>query len=268
VTARSAGSAEGSETDSLVSPKAGLAYAASSRVEYYANWGKGFHSNDARGVLNPTAPLNALSPGTGYELGARFEIGDFKITTAYWWLDQDSELIFVGDSNSVEPRGASEREGYELTAFWRPLDWLGVDAVYTGSKARYVDNPEGTHVEGAVEHAGQLGFSAVRDDWELSMRVRYLGPYALTPDNSQRAESETTVGLRGAYHFNDLTFYAEVINVFDDDDKDIVYWYEAYVEGLDPPGLSSEDIDCDVVNCRMSRATEPRTLRLGLTYRF
>jgi outer membrane receptor protein involved in Fe transport len=267
-TARSAGSSEGSETDSLVSPKLGLAYAASDRVEYYANWGKGFHSNDARGILNPTDPLTALSPGTGYELGARFEIGDAKITTAYWWLDQDSELIFVGDSNSVEPRGASEREGYEITAFWRPLDWLGIDAVYTGSKARYVDNPDGTHVEGAVEHAGQLGFSAVKDDWELSMRLRYLGPYALTPDNSQRAESETTVGFRGAYHFDALTLYAEVINVFDDDDKDIVYWYEAYVEGLDPPGLSSEDIDCDVVNCRMSRVTEPRTLRVGLTYRF
>src|SRR5690606_24394854 len=127
----------------------------------------------------------------GYEAGARFEIGDIKLTAAYWWLGQDSELIFVGDSNSVEPKGASEREGYEVTVFWRPADWLGIDAVYTGSNASYVDNPDGAHIEQAVEHAGQLGVSAVRERWEASLRLRYLGPYALTADNAHRGSGET-----------------------------------------------------------------------------
>jgi hypothetical protein len=40
------------------------------------------------------------------------------------------------------------------------------------------------------------------------------------------------------------------------------------VDGLDPPGLTSEDIDCSTVNCRMSRAEEPRTLRVGVKYQF
>jgi outer membrane receptor protein involved in Fe transport len=268
VKANSPGSFAGSTTDSLVTPKIGLAYALSDWVELYANWGEGFHSNDARGVVNTADPIPALSPGTGQELGGRFEIGDFKITAVYWWLDQDSELIFVGDSNSVEPKGASERQGYELTAFWRPFDWLGIDAVYTGSKAHYVDNPEGRYIEGSVEHAGQLGISAVRDRWEASMRLRYLGPYAMTPDNSQRAEPLTTVGVRGAYNFETMTLYAEVTNVFDSNGKDIAYYYPAYITGLDPAGLTSDDIDCDTVNCRMSRATEPRTFRIGVKYRF
>ena len=237
-------------------------------MELYANWGRGFHSNDARGVVNPIDPIPGLSVGTGSEIGARFEVGDFKITAAYWSLDQDSELIFVGDSNSVEPKGGSKRSGYELTAFWRPTDWLGIDAVLTGSEARYTDNPDGSYVEGSVEGAAQLGLSAVKDRWEASMRVRYLGPYALTPDNAQRAEAETTVNVRGAYHFSDLTVYAEIINIADDGGKDIVYYYPAYVAGLDPPGLTSDDIDCATVNCRMSRVTEPRTLRFGLKYRF
>ena len=168
-----------------------------------------------------------------------------KITSAYWWLDLDSELIFVGDSNSVEPRGGSQREGYELTAFWQPVDWLGIDAVYTGSRARYVDNPDGPRIEGSLEHAGQLGVSAVKDKWEASLRVRYLGEYALVPDNSQRAEAQTSIGVRGAYTTGRATWYAEMLNVLDEDGKDIVYWYEAYVDGLDPPGLTSEDIDCD-----------------------
>jgi outer membrane receptor protein involved in Fe transport len=267
-TAKTPGSFEGHETDSRASPKLGLAYAVNDNVEVYGNWGKGFHSNDARGVVNPVDPVPGLSPGTGYEAGARFEVGTVKFTTAYWWLNLDSELIFVGDSNSVEPKGGSRREGYELTAFWQPLDWLGIDAVYTGSRARYVDNPEGPYIEGSVENAGQIGVSAVKDRWEASLRVRHLGEYALVPDNSQRADAETTVGIRGAYTTGRATWYAELLNVFDEDGKDIVYWYEAYVDGLDPPGLTSEDIDCELVNCRMSRAEEPRTLRVGVKFAF
>jgi outer membrane receptor protein involved in Fe transport len=268
VTARSAGSAAGSETDNRVSPKLGLAYMATNYIELYGNWGKGFHSNDARGVVNPVDPVPGLSAGTGYEAGARFEVGDLNITTAYWWLDLDSELIFVGDSNAVEPKGASERDGYEVTLFWRPVDWLGIDAVYTGSTARYLDKPDGLYVEQAVEHAGQIGLAAVKDNWEGSVRVRYLGPYALTADNSRRAGSETTVSLRGAYTARNVTVYAELFNLLDGDGKDIVYYYEAYVAGFDPPGLTAADIDCDVTNCRMSRAQEPRTLRVGIKLEF
>jgi outer membrane receptor protein involved in Fe transport len=265
--AKSAGSFEGHETDSRASPKVGLAYAINRDVEVYGNWGRGFHSNDARGVINAFDPVPGLSPGEGYEAGACFELGAVKLTSAYWWLNLDSELIFVGDSNSVEPKGGSRREGYELTAFWRPVDWLGIDAVYTGSRARYVDNPDGRHIEGSVEHAGQLGISAVKNRWEASLRVRYLGEYALTPDNAQRADAETSVNVRGAYTVGRAQWYAELLNVFDEDGKDIVYWYEAYVAGLDA-GTSSADMDCDVVNCRISRAEEPRTLRVGVKFAF
>jgi outer membrane receptor protein involved in Fe transport len=261
-------SADGSKSENRASPKVAIAWNAFDNVEFYANWGKGFHSNDARGIVSPTDPVPALSPGTGKEVGGRLTVGDFKFTTAYWWLDQESELIFVGDSNSVEPKGASKREGFELTGFWQPLPWLGIDAVYTDSKARYVNNPEGDYVEQAVETAGQIGISATRDDWDMSLRARYLGPYALTADNSQRAKSLTTVNLRGARHFGNLTAYAEVVNLLDTDRKEIVYYYAASVPGLDPVGQTSEDIDCSTTNCTVSRATMPRSYRVGLTYKF
>jgi outer membrane receptor protein involved in Fe transport len=268
VVAKTPSSFEGHATDSLVAPKVGLAYTVNDDVELYANWGEGFHSNDARGVVNSLDPIPGLASGTGYELGARFELGALKLTTTYWWLDLDSELIFVGDSNSVEPRGGSRREGYELTAFWRPIEWLAFDAVYTGSRARYTDNPDGPYIEGSVEHSGQFGISAIQDRWEASLRVRYLGEYALTPDNAQRASAETSLNLRGAYTVGRATWYAELLNALDADGKDIVYWYEAIVPGLDPPGFTSADVDCDVMNCRMSRAEEPRTVRLGVKFAF
>ena len=268
VTAFNANSSEGSAHDSRVSPKVALAWQALDDVELYANWGRGFHSNDARGIVNTNAPVPGLSPGTGYEVGGRLAVGDFKFTSSYWWLDQDSELIFVGDSNSVEPKGGSEREGFELTMFWQPLYWLGVDAVYTESEARYVNNPDGIYVEQAVEESAQVGISASKDDWDLALRARYLGPYALTADNSQRADALTTVSLRGAWHWNNLTAYAEVINLLDTDKKEIVYYYPAFVPGLDPVGQSSEDINCELIDCTISRVTVPSSFRVGVSYKF
>jgi len=261
-------SADGNETASQASPKFALAYTPLENLELYYNWGRGFHSNDARGVVNNLSPVPGISAGTGYEVGGRLTLGDFKFTSAYWWLNQDSELIFVGDSNSVEPKGSSERDGYELTMFWQPTNWLGVDASYTSSDARYVNNPEGIYVEQAVEEAVQLGVSLTRPTWDASLRLRYLGPYALDASNTRRGESLTTINMRTAYHWSSVTMFLEVINLADTDGKEIVYYYPAYVQGLDAPGLTSEDIDCDVTNCFMSRATLPRSIRLGVSYQF
>ena len=251
-----------------MTPKLGLAYAFIEEVEIYGNWGRGFHSNDARGVVNTADTVPGLSEGEGYELGARATIAGIGLTASYWWLNQDSELIFIGDSNSVEPKGGSRREGYELTLFWQPFDGVGIDAVYASSRARFTDNPGGVYVENAIEEAAQIGISVVRNQWEVSARVRYLGPYALTADNEHRSESLTTVNLRTAYHLQAITFYAEVINLLDSDGKDIAYYYPAYIGGLDAAGLTSGDIDCESVDCTMSRVTESRTLRVGASYRF
>ena len=265
--ANNANSAAGDANANQTSPKLGLAYRMMNNLELYANWGEGFHSNDARGVVSAVDPMPGISGGIGYEAGGRLTLGQFKFTGAYWRLDQDSELIFVGDSNSVEPKGASERDGLELTMFWQPVDWLGVDAAYTSSDARYVENPEGPYVEQAVEETFQLGFAVTRPDWDASLRLRYLGPYALDASNLRRGDSLTTLNFRSAYHWLSATLFVELINLADTDGKEITYNYPAYVEGLDPAGLSAEDIDCNVTDCMMSRATLPRSIRLGVSYR-
>lgn len=145
-------------------------------------------------------------------------------------------------------------------AFWRPVPFIGIDAVWTGSHARYVDSPDGNHVAGAVENAGEFGISFVQPKWEASLRVRHLGEYPLIEDNSQRADPETTFNVRGAWKPGLFTLYAELLNVFDENGKDIVYWYSTHVAGLDPAG---EQIDG-----RVSRAEEPRTVRVGVKYHF
>jgi outer membrane receptor protein involved in Fe transport len=246
----------GDADETLASPKLGLAFTATDQIELYANWGKGFHSNDARGIVAPEDPIKPLSAGRGKEVGARFEQGTFKISATYWWLDLDSELKFVGDSNSVEPGPATERRGYELTAFWRPTEWLALDAVWTKSHARYVDNPDGPYVAGAVENAGEFGVALVQDRWEGGLRVRHLGEFPLVEDDSDRSDPETCVNVRGAWKPGNFYLYAEVINVFDEKGKDMVYSYETNVPGVGP------------LDGRVSRAEEPRTLRAGVKYHF
>lgn len=246
----------GKSEDSLVSPKLGLAITATDQVELYANWGKGFHSNDARGSVDPVDAIEPLSQGTGKEVGARVEKGSFKVSATYWWLDLDSELKFVGDSNSVEPGPATERRGYEITAFWRPMSWLAFDAAWTDSRARYVSNPEGNFVPGAVENAGEFGVALVRERWESGVRIRHLGEFPIAGDDSVRADAETSVNVRIAWKPGHVTAYAEVINVFDENGKDMVYFYETNVPSVGP------------LAGRVSRVQEPRTIRAGVKYHF
>jgi outer membrane receptor protein involved in Fe transport len=252
----------GKGSDQLVSPKFAAAYRLTDHVEMYANWGRGFHSNDARGVINDDTPVPGLVKGEGYEGGLRFEKGNFNITLTQWWLDLSSELIFVGDSNAVEPKGGAKRRGYEIVSFWKPVPWLGLDVVYTRSHARYKEDQgvNAFHVEGGVESAGEFGASAVTGKWELSTRVRYLGPYPLEPSNTQRADAETMVNLRVAYKPGNFTVYGELLNVFDSHGKDIEYYYPTFVPGVSAPGTQMETF--------LSRPAEPRTVRVGVKYTF
>jgi hypothetical protein len=230
-------------------------------VEAYANWGRGFHSNDSRGVTAFDPPVKGLVSGEGQEIGGRYQHGPFSFTATYWWLEVDSELKFVGDSNSVEPGASSRRRGYELVSFWRPIPQIAIDATWTHSHARYFGpdaTPGETHIAGGVESAGELGISYISGPWELSGRLRHLGPYPLLEDNSERADPESTVNLRAAWKRGSWMLYGELLNVFDARGKDISYWYESYLPAIDTAPTEG----------RMSRAEEPRTVRLGLRYNF
>lgn len=246
----------GSGDDAILSPKASIAWAPGEHVELYANWGRGFHSNDVRGAVNVDTPVPVLVRGDGREVGARWQGSGLTLTATYWWLDVDSELRFVGDSNAVEPTGASERHGYEFVAFWRPLPWLALDGNYVASHSRY-DN--GDRIPNAFENAASAGASIVLDPWEASIRVRHLGPYPLIEDNSVRDSGSTVVNLRAARKIGRFQVYGELLNILNSRDKDIAYYYESYIPAFDTSGPTDG---------RLSRVVEPRTFRLGARVNF
>ena len=246
VSARDAAAAAvgvGKDHDGVLSPKIDVAYELTDHIELYADWGRGFHSNDVRGAFaTPAVPI--LVKGTGKELGARFQLGHLTLTTTYWKLGVGSELRFVGDSNAVEPTGASKRRGYEIVGFWRPVEWLAIDGNYSASHARY-DN--GDHIPNAFEDSASLGVSYVSDSWKASVRLRHLGPAPLIEDNSVRDKGSTVINLRGARDFGSVEVYGELLN-----------FYESYIPAFDAAPTDG----------RLSRVVEPRTVRVGATYRF
>ncbi|MDQ3265750.1 MAG: TonB-dependent receptor, partial [Myxococcota bacterium] len=124
---------------SLLSPKASLVFSAIPSTELYANFGSGFHSNDARGVVRRQEPVTPLTRALGMELGARSFLFDrVDLAGAVYLLDLASEIVWVGDEGTTEARGPTRRIGAEAELRVKILPWLFADA--SVSSATYVEN--------------------------------------------------------------------------------------------------------------------------------
>ena len=241
----------GSDNDTLLSPKLNLAYRLGESIELYANWGRGFHSNDVRGTTitidpgsgEPAEPVDPLVQSNGGELGLRYEHEDrFNATLTGFWIDLDSELLFVGDAGGTEVNGASTRNGLEFTTFLQATDWLAVNFSYTYTDSKFEnDEGAGREIPGAIESSATLGLTGAWDNGLfISARARYLGEAPLVEDDSVRAPSSTLVNIGGGYRFGRFSVRLDVFNLFDSDDYDIAYFYASRLP--DEPAEGVEDV--------------------------
>ncbi len=241
----------GAETDDVFSPKAGLVFGPWLETEFYLNWGQGFHSNDARGVTSAVDPAQPLVQSDGSEIGARSWLTrDWNTTLALWYLELDSELVFVGDAGTTEPGPASHRVGVTWTNQWRVQRWLTVDADYAWVRPRFMG---GDRIPNAVENVLGAGLVAQEPEGGLfaGVRLRHYGPAALIEDNSARSNTTTVVNLQAGYEANPFGLMVEIFNLFDSDDNDITYFYESQPAGLP----AAEDFHFHPVEPIMARAT-------------
>lgn len=126
----------------LFSPKASLVLSPLRELDVYLNFGMGFHSNDARGVVRNVEPVTPLTQALGGEIGVRTRLLDrFDLAAAFFVLDLESEVVWVGDEGVTEARGPTRRLGGELEARLRILPWLYADADFTLSRATFTENP-------------------------------------------------------------------------------------------------------------------------------
>jgi hypothetical protein len=145
----------------LVSPKASVILTPASALELYLNFGTGYHSNDARGVVRSVEPVTPLTRATGYESGARLHVFErLDLAAAVFALDLDSEIVWVGDEGTTEARGPTRRLGAELEARLEILPWLFADADFSVTRARFREAPGGADaVPLAPTRVGSAGVS-------------------------------------------------------------------------------------------------------------
>jgi hypothetical protein len=256
--------------DTLASPKLAAAFRSSDSSEWFANFGRGFHANDARGATIRVDPTDGVTPAgrvdplvraTGAEIGMRTQIAPgVLISGSLWQLELDSELLFVGDGGSTEANRASRRRGIELATYWQPLDWLIMDLDLAWSHARFTYfDVAGDRIPGAVERVASLGVVANHPSgWFGGARLRYLGSAPLIEDDSARSESTSLLHLGGGYRLNEaMSVELSVFNALDARDNDITYFYESRLAGESAPiaGLHVHPV-------------EPRTARVTLTVEF
>ena len=249
--------------DTLFAPKAGIAWRPVDTVELYANYGESFHSNDVRGAtitVDPATGLDAdrvpvIARAKGAEIGGRIERDNFNVAVVGFYLDLESELVFVGDAGSTEPNDATRRYGVEANAFWQPLPWLTLDGVYAYTDARFRGVPSGLReIPGAVAEVISGGISASpMDGLDLTARLRHFGKAPLIEDGSVTSDPTTLVNLGAFYNFGRLRLGAELFNVFDANDADITYFYESQLAGETAP-----------VEDRHFHPVEPRQVRVSL----
>jgi len=250
----------GKAHDTLVTPTLNIAYGPWASTELYANYGHGFHSNDARGTVATVDPktLDAVdrTPGLvrsrGVEFGLRTEaIPKMQMSLAVYRLDFDSELTYIGDAGNTEAGDPSRRYGIEFSNYYRPYKWLSVDVDAAWARARSLGN----RIPGAIEGVAQLGVTVDRSGpWSGSLRLRWFGPRPLIEDDSVRSKASVTLNGRVGYQLaKDLQLELEAFNLTNRRASAIDYFYESQLAGETAPVA---DVHFHPI--------EPRSLRLTL----
>ncbi len=260
----------GKESDSIVSPKVSAIFGPWRETEYFLNWGQGFHSNDARGTTitvdpktgEPAQRVDPLVRTTGYEVGLRSRILPGLTTSlALWRLDQDSELLFVGDAGTTEPSRPSQRTGVEWVLQYVPKPWLAFDLTAAFTRARFTDDdPAGDYIPGAPDAVVSAGVTLDSlHGWFGSLRWRYFGARPLTEDNSIRSESTSLVNGRVGYILTPkIRAWLDVFNVFNSRSHDIDYYYVSRLPGEPAEGVAD----------RHFHPVESRAFRLTVSANF
>jgi hypothetical protein len=260
----------GLENDAIFSPKLSLIFGPWAKTEYFLNFGKGFHSNDARGITqtrlsdgNPTKPATPLVKTRGAELGVRTEIvPSLTSSFAIWTLSLASELVFVGDAGDTEAGRASRRHGLEWSTQYAATPWLFFNLDLTSSRARYKDFVvgEGNFIPGSIDKVASFGATLSNlGNWSGGVELRHFGARPLTEDNTVRSKPTTLAYARVAYQLsNKIKIALDVFNLFDKSASDIDYYYLSRLRGEPAEG----------VNDIHFHPAEPRNFRLSLAYNF
>lgn len=261
----------GSASGQLMLPKFALILGPWARTEFFLDAGRGFHSNDARGIIdtidpttrNATSPVTALPAAIGYEVGARTEVvRGVQSSLAVWVLNSNSELVYNADSDigSTDPNGASRRYGVEWNNHIVLDPHFLLDADLAWTHARYADananGNVGNQIPNAVPEVALVRATA-RDfgPWRATLEERYIGNYPASQDDSIRSPSSLVTNLRVQRNLSpSVNVSLDLLNAFDVRYFDIVYQQDYRTSPTGPV----------VPNGTSVHPGEPREVRVNL----
>ncbi|RMG55115.1 MAG: TonB-dependent receptor [Acidobacteria bacterium] len=212
----------GRETRSIVLPKASLILTPlkDETFQVFLNYGRGFHSNDARSVVADPRGV-ALAAADGYEIGVSKRWGRrLEVNFAYWLLDLEGELVWVGDEGVTELRGPTRRYGPELEVHWRINEylWANFDVTHAtgffrGTKETIPRAPRWTYA-GGLTFVHPCGFSG-------SFRWRGIGDFPLNEEGTFRGDGYLVADLTVKQRLRKwLDVVASFENLFDAEFKE------------------------------------------------
>ena len=241
----------GSASQSLFQPKISLIFTPAATTELYLSAGRGFHSDDLRGVTQAAttgqsgAPLIARQKGE--ELGVRQHLaaGKVTVTLAVFNLDAESETTYDPDAGEDGAGPASRRYGYEVNLTYQALRWLEFYASYSGDHARFsTDFDDGTgHVGRYLSNApfGTGSFNVYVKNlgaWSGGLEYRYLGREPLSPDNQIQSGGYGEWNADVKYAFaRDWSAGLGVYNILNRHSNATEFWYIDRLPGEPADGV-------------------------------
>lgn len=261
----------GSRGKAMVSPKLSLVVGPWYDTEYFFNVGYGYHSNDARGTTlqanpNDGSPVDSAAArirpaawSRGGEAGIRSNyIPGLSSTFALWWLESSQELVFVGDEGTTDVTGKSHRYGVEFTNYYKPFEWLTLDADFALTTAKYA--ADNTYVHNSVGRVVSTGATIEAPNGLFgTIRLRHFGRVYLGQDDNgadQWSGDTNIVNLGAGYKQKQYKFEIDIFNILGSQSNDIAYAYGyEYPQGSAGSGI-------------LKHPVEPRMVRGTITVNF
>jgi outer membrane receptor protein involved in Fe transport len=221
----------GKNEQTQLAPKLNFIYTASDAVKLFVNMGRGFHSNDARATVQH--PTNKSLPSAwGGELGMQMRLSPkVTIAAAFWGMELDNELVFVGDDGTTADRGSSRRLGIDLGLRAKITNWLSADLDLNLAQNNLTDRPFGEllttnnliPLAPTFTSTGGLTFRLPMGI-EGSLRYRYLASRAAIETNAVRTRAYNVLDFSCFYGKNKYKIGINIENLVNTE------WNEAQFE--------------------------------------
>jgi outer membrane receptor protein involved in Fe transport len=267
----------GKESAGKFQPKIAVVWSPFERlpVSFYANYGRGISSQDARGVVrNREAPQ--ISVTDFYQSGVSYNSRRASFVFSSFLIDRSNEQVYIPDDGSIEFAGRSRSYGFELRNSIRFARWLSfnagltqvIKAFYPGeftsdNRRVVVDSAPKTVANGSFVLSELRGFNA-------SLNWRHISRYRLDgEDESIKASGHDVVDFSVSKRLKkwvDLNF--SIDNLFNKRYYETQNYFESRLLTDAPVGFDPQT-GRNVYPSRIHATPGyPLTVSVGLTFRF